>query len=129
MPILDHENFQGYLGGLVASVGASTDTMGNFTVPAPVDADEPPIVANARFPFVINEAFAFMAVGSVNYSIRINGVAVTGLSVVAATTGTQATQRAATALNVVAAGDIVSVLFAGGVTPTNFALTLGITRT
>lgn len=64
--------------------------------------------------------------GTVEATFRINGVAITGLTSLAASS-TRATATA-TAARTVAAEDVISVLFVNGATPVDFTATLDFTR-
>ena len=87
------------------------------------------LVAKAKDPFTISgfvqQATSLATAGT--YTININGVAVTGLSAVANTTAI--TETAATALNSVSAGDQVTIVLTGIVTPVGWVGSLSIVQT
>lgn len=69
------------------------------------------MVRNAKFPFTINSCTHYQASGNGIFTVRINGVSVTGLSSI--NPSSTETETNATALNTVAIGADVQIVFDG----------------
>lgn len=115
------------LGSTGGSPGPETFTTG-YHIKAPVIGDEPAFTIYAIAAFTIDGARADTASGTVDYSVQINGVDVTGIASVQAGTGTTSTLRAATANNEVAVGDKVTVEVIGVTGGTEFGIDLVATQ-
>ncbi len=85
-----------------------------------------PLVASARYGYTITGLYGLVvSSGTTTLTIKINGVAVTGLDQVVVTTSVQTVL--ATANNVVAVDDYVTLHLSGGTSATDLRFTAGAT--
>ena len=82
---------------------------------------------SAAYPYDIDTLIAKTVSGTLSVAIQINGTPVTGINTLAVTS-VEATGTA-TALNVVAIGDVVTMVVTSGSTPIDYSFTLKSTRT
>lgn len=86
-----------------------------------------PLDAKALYGYTITQIRGLdLSAGTITVAIQINGTPVTGLSALSATTTAQ--DATATAANVVAAGDRVTVVFSSNASATGIEFTLAATR-